>query len=119
MIRKGGEHAAEELKRCIKSDVVVCAEIIYGDDRFTEDDDVLIAKLKQGFTPEEEEIFWNTLDFSYDNGYGGQELFGTVWLENGAWLTRGEYDGSEWWEYHKYPEIPHELKSLKRILKKV
>jgi len=24
-------------------------------------------------------------------------------------MDRGEYDGSEWWEWHKYPQIPDEL----------
>ena len=40
----------------------------------------------------------------YDSGYGGQEVckdllvVGKEW-----WLERHEYDGSEWWEYKKYP----------------
>jgi len=46
---------------------------------------------------------------TYDSGYGGQELFGTIWMKNGDWLERGEYDGSEWWEYKTCPEIPNEL----------
>ena len=66
-------------------------------------------ELKVNHTEEELESFLESLDFEYDAGYGSQELFGTVWLENGTWLTRGEYDDSEWWEYHKLPEIPGEL----------
>ena len=66
-------------------------------------------ELKVNHTEEELESFLESLDFEYDAGYGSQELFGTVWLEDGTWLTRGEYDGSEWWEYHKLPEIPEEL----------
>jgi hypothetical protein len=46
---------------------------------------------------------------TYYSGYGGQELFGTVWMDNGEYITRGEYDGSEWWNYHRVPEIPNEL----------
>ena len=46
---------------------------------------------------------------NYDEGYGAQKLFGTVWLKNGDWMTRGEYDGSEWWEYHTMPDIPKHL----------
>jgi hypothetical protein len=53
------------------------------------------------------------LDFEYNNGYGTQELFGTVVFADGTWLTRGEYDGSEWWDYHKCPSrsqvIPSEV----------
>ena len=43
------------------------------------------------------------LDFNYYNGYGGQELDGYVLLDDQDWLERHEYDGSEWWEYKKYP----------------
>ena len=65
--------------------------------------------LKLGHTDEEYHKFLEALNFTYDAGYGGQELFGTVWLEDGTWLSRGEYDGSEWWNHHKVPEIPKEL----------
>jgi len=47
--------------------------------------------------------------YRYDSGYGGQELYGKVWMDNGEWITRGEYDGSEWWEYHRVPEVPNKL----------
>jgi len=46
----------------------------------------------------------------YDRGHGLQEIFGTVWFEDSTWATRGEYDGSEWWEVHEIPEIPDHLK---------
>ena len=42
----------------------------------------------------------------YDNSYGTQELFGIIWINNGNWLERHEYDGSEWWEYKSPPVIP-------------
>jgi hypothetical protein len=43
------------------------------------------------------------LDFNYYDGYGGQYLYGYVLLDDQDWLERHEYDGSEWWEYKKYP----------------
>jgi hypothetical protein len=49
------------------------------------------------------------LDFEYDHGFGGQELFGVIWYTNGNWSNRSEYDGSEWWTYNRCPEIPKEL----------
>ena len=49
------------------------------------------------------------LDFEYDNGYGGQELFGNIWYKDGTWSERGEYDGSEWWEHKVCPAIPKEV----------
>jgi hypothetical protein len=50
------------------------------------------------------------LDFEYNDGYGSQKLFGIIWFTDGTWSTRGEYDGSEWWEYHVVPDIPTDLK---------
>lgn len=48
-----------------------------------------------------------SLDFDYDNGFGEQELFGTVYCKdangNPVWFTRGEYDGSEWWKANTVP----------------
>lgn len=49
------------------------------------------------------------LDFEYDDGYGLQELQGVVYCKdknnNPVWLTRGEYDGSEWWNINTIPEF--------------
>lgn len=45
------------------------------------------------------------LDFNYDNGYGSQQLFGCVVFTDGSWLERHTYDGSEWWEYKKEPNL--------------
>ena len=66
-------------------------------------------KLRVGHTKGEFYAFIKSLDFDYDAGYGGQELYGVIWLHNGNWMTRGEYDGSEWWEHNSLPEIPDEL----------
>ena len=43
------------------------------------------------------------LNFEYDAGYGGQELFGYIWYSDGTWSERGEYDGSEWWQHQCCP----------------
>lgn len=65
--------------------------------------------LKVGYTGEDYNNFLTRLDFSYDSGYGGQELYGMIWYEDGTWSERGEYDGSEWWDYRAVPSIPEEL----------
>ena len=49
---------------------------------------------------------WSFLDREYHAGYGTQNLFGTVWLSDGSWLVRREYDGSEWWEHINPPPLP-------------
>lgn len=46
-----------------------------------------------------------TLNFDYDNGYGTQEISGVVLFKDNTWLSRGEYDGSEWWVYNKPPTV--------------
>jgi len=61
------------------------------------------------YTNEEYEKFLESLDFMYDSGYGGQNLFGTIWFEDCTWADRGEYDGSEWWQLHIMPTIPEIL----------
>jgi len=48
------------------------------------------------------------LDFDYDDGYGSQELEGTIWYSDGTWSDRREYDGSEWWEHHVCPPLPND-----------
>lgn len=62
--------------------------------------------LKEGYSDEDLRRFYEEIDFEYDSGYGSEELGGTVWFNDGTWLERGEYDGSEWWEHKKLPEIP-------------
>ena len=43
------------------------------------------------------------LDFEYDKGYGSQSIDGWITFTDNTWLSRAEYDGSEWWEYHEKP----------------
>lgn len=61
-------------------------------------------ELRSNRTEQDERKFLEILaSIDYDNGYGSQELFGTIVFKDGTWLERGEYDGSEWWEHHKLP----------------
>ena len=52
--------------------------------------------------------FLQRADFEYDCSYGGTNIntelkvVGDDW-----WLERGEYDGAEWWEFKKTPEIAY------------
>jgi hypothetical protein len=70
------------------------------------------SSLPIGFELDEFLSFLEELDFDYNNGHGGQHLHGTVWFDDGSWMERGEYDGSEWWEYKTTPEIPEDLKCV-------
>lgn len=57
------------------------------------------------------EEFVAAANFEYDSGYGGAEVdqalkvVGDDW-----WLERGEYDGSEWWEFKTMPTKPDEIR---------
>jgi len=92
-------NAKQELIKFCDGLTIQCAEIRRGSK--------YVVNLKIGGNLEE---FLQALNFEYDNGYGGQNLFGIVWFTDGTWAERGEYDGSEWWEHRKCPEIPEGLK---------
>jgi hypothetical protein len=45
--------------------------------------------------------------FEYDDGFGGNEIAGSLKVVgDNWWLERGEYDGSEWWEFKTLPTMP-------------
>jgi hypothetical protein len=85
---------------------VKCAMIVLGDE-YDEDRATYYLPLNYSGTLYAE--FLQQINKTYDSGYGGQRLFGTIWYEDGSWSDRGEYDGSEWWEYQTCPAIPKEL----------
>ena len=62
--------------------------------------------LPTGFTNKDFDEYLNSLDFEYDDGYGGHPLYGTIWYEDGTWSERYEYDGLEYWTFKKCPPIP-------------
>lgn len=93
---------------------VLCAKISINypmyDDEESEEDYTHI--LTTGYTPEEYESFLKSIDVDYDSGYGGQNLFGNIWYKDGTWSSRGEYDGSEWWNHHSCPLIPKDIRRV-------
>jgi len=85
-----------------------CALITYNPS-YTEATQQTIV-LKENYSKADLEGFLKELDFEYDNGWGHQYIDGTVWLNDGCWLERQEYDGSEGWDLKEYPEIPEQCK---------
>lgn len=60
------------------------------------------------------EDFTRFADFEYDNSYGGAEVnTDLVIVGDDWWLERGEYDGSEWWEFKKLPAKPDEAMPMR------
>lgn len=54
------------------------------------------------------EEFLVLANVEYDNGYGSAEVFeDLVRVGNDWWLSREEYDGSEWWKFNSMP-VPAE-----------
>ena len=49
------------------------------------------------------ETFKEISDFTYDGGFGGQEIAQDliIYFNDKSYMVRGEYDGSEWWEYNE------------------
>jgi len=90
-------NAKEELLRIVGFEEIECANV-YIEDRFK-------AVLYPNYTKEQYEKWLKSLDVSYDDDFGCQELYGSVLFKSGSWLTRGEYDGAEWWELHRKPTI--------------
>ena len=106
------ENSKNELvEKLIDKAKVLCAWVGYKESYDGEKKYENLYELKTNHTEKEFTDFLNDLDFNYDDGYGGQELFGYIWLEDGTWLERGEYDGSEWWSYKHCLKIPKELQS--------
>ena len=92
-------NAKEEFLRVtLDKSKIKCVDITCGDcwfDSELEEDPNVKIKLKVNYSEEDYNKFLKELDFEYDDGYGGQELFGIIWLEDNTWFERGEYDGSE------------------------
>jgi hypothetical protein len=63
--------------------------------------------------------FAKIADFKYDNGLGGAQISqGAIVAGDDWWLERGEYDGSEWWEFKTMPTRPIEPTPLKSMLER-
>lgn len=100
------KNAKEEFINHVGGRTVICAAISIRD----EDGKNNKYFLKLNHTEADYSHFLGQLDFSYNNYYGRQYMFGTIWYEGGTWSDREEYDGAEWWEYRQRPKIPEYLK---------
>lgn len=89
---------------------VICATIKYTYGYGYEIDEARTFNLPKGYSANTYDLFLQTLDFDYNAEYGSQELFGTIWYDDGTWSERREYNGSEWWSYQECPRIPYELR---------
>jgi len=62
------------------------------------------------------ENFKNIADLEYDSGFGSSKVADNLLIVGkNWWLTREEYDGSEWWEFHTMPICPLEKIDIKAL----
>lgn len=64
--------------------------------------------------------FYNFLDVArkttYDRGYGSQVIAKDLTITgDDFWVTRAEYDGQEWFEYHTMPKVPAMIAEIKYL----
>lgn len=100
-------NARDEFLDHTKGRVIKCAMFNF---RHRYDEEPLIFSLPVGYTDAQRKKFLRALDFEYEDGYGSQMLFGTIWYEDGTWSERDDYDGNEWWILRVVPEIPEEMR---------
>ena len=61
--------------------------------------------------------FCKLANHSYDNGYGGRDVAADLVMlyNDGTHSFRGEYDGSEWWEYQPFLSKPEKILPIKSL----
>ena len=86
----------------LSKDDILCADLLFNGNHFI---------LYSDHTEDELNDMLQFLNQKYYNGFGAQYLEGKIFMKDTkTWFSRGEYDGSEWWNYYKY-NIPNELKN--------
>ena len=99
-------NAKKEFLEEIENKELICAKI----GKETDYDKYDWKILKNNFSGEEFNQFCDSINFEYDEGFGGQELFGTILFKD-SYSDRHEYDGSENWVNHKMPTIEEIIKN--------
>lgn len=108
-------NAQTEFIEEVEGKSVLCADILY--ERYDEEQEKYIQKecrLPYAHSPATYHAFLQSLDFVYDAGFGGQELYGVIWYADGTWSSRYVYDGEESWAHRRAPVIPEYLKKVER-----
>jgi hypothetical protein len=93
---------------------VLCADVSY--ESFHKEQQKYVVKnywLLCAYDLAEYDAFLRSLDFLYNAGFGGQELYGVIWYTDGTWSERYVYDGEEEWVQRRVPVVPEHLKKTK------
>ena len=74
-------------------------------------DDVLWIGCPDFKIPKED--FKRLANEEYDSGFGAADVAEDLIIAGSDfYMTRGEYDGSEWWDWHEQPEEPKETREV-------
>lgn len=104
-------NAKAEFIKEVEGKAVLCADITY--EFYDKEQKKFIEKehhLPYAHSPAAYNTFLQSLDFVYNAGFGGQELYGIIWYADGTWSERYSYDGEEEWRHCHIPVIPEYLK---------
>jgi len=79
--------------------------------------DIIFIGNEEGYCCEWSE-YKKLANISYDSGFGSASVATDLKIvfKDGATMYRGEYDGSEWWEYSRPFNIPEKSKPIKRLV---
>ena len=83
----------------------------------TPEDILFIGSEESGHSCSWEE-FKKLADEEYDSGFGAAEVACDLIIvfKDGQRMWRGEYDGSEWWDYSVPTTIPKETKPITKLI---
>lgn len=80
-------------------------------------DDIVFIGSKDGEYSCNWPEFRTLADREYDSGFGASEVATDLIIafSDGSTMWRGEYDGSEWWEFSKPFQMPEKSKPIEFI----
>lgn len=111
-------NARKEFETKTEGHTVLCAWI-----QIDSNDVDVDAILRKRYSKSEYDEFLKEIDVEYDPEWGLQELDGEIWLDDGQWFNRYEYDGREHWTRHilpmsrNRPKIPEECGGEDSVVK--
>ncbi len=77
--------------------------------------DVMFIGSKDGEYRATMKEFKKLANFEYDDGFGAAEIASDliIYFKDKSYIGRGEYDGSEWWEYNEPLNLKEDKDSKK------
>lgn len=76
----------------------------------------IVAIFDSNYDYEINAFFASAKEYNYNDGFGGEEVPPSLVITfyDKSWLRRRTYDGSEWWEFQKYPVVGYIREYIKK-----